>query len=71
MDRIQVSSSTIASIGYDVSGETLEVEFKGGLIYQYSGVPLGLYNGLMSASSKGNYLDEYIKKGGYPYRKIK
>lgn len=71
MDRIQVISSNIVSIGYDVSEKTLEVEFKSGSIYQYYGVPLSLYNGLMSAGSKGNYLNEYIKKGGYRCRKIK
>lgn len=39
MDRETVQSSNIASVGYDLSSSTLEIEFKSGGIYQYSGVP--------------------------------
>jgi KTSC domain len=69
MDRKSVSSSNIASIGYDSSSQTLEVEFHGGSVYQYSGVPQEVYDGLMGASSHGKYLNEYIK-GTYSYSKV-
>ncbi|ULH13633.1 KTSC domain-containing protein [Serratia marcescens] len=49
----------------------LEVEFKNGSIYQYLYVPYAHYQGLMGASSKGGYLDAYIKKGGYQFKQIK
>ncbi|MDP4280182.1 MAG: KTSC domain-containing protein [Dehalococcoides mccartyi] len=70
MERIPVDSSNLASIGYDVASFTLEVEFINGTIYQYSGVPENEYNGLMSASSKGSYLNQQIKKAGYPYTRV-
>lgn len=65
-----MSSSNIASIGYDASDMILEVEFLNGAIYQYYDVPQSVYDGLMSASSHGSYLDAYVKKGGYRYSKI-
>jgi hypothetical protein len=70
MRRVAVQSSNIASVGYDPTSSTLEIEFHNGGIYQYSNVPESIYNGIMSAASKGTYFDQYIKKGGYGYRKI-
>lgn len=70
MDRVRVSSSNIASIGYDARTQTLEVEFHSGSVYQYHGVPPSLYQGLMGAPSHGEYLDAYIKKGGYAHTRI-
>lgn len=62
MDRTPVSSSNIASIGYDEDSQTLEVEFKDGSVYQYLGVPLSEHEGIMNASSHGTYLNANIKK---------
>ena len=70
MDREPVESSNLASVGYDESSSTLEIEFRHGDIYQYSAVPLSVYQGLMSASSKGQYFDQNIKKAGYPYARV-
>jgi hypothetical protein len=66
MQRISVVSSNLASVGYESSTGTLEVEFHSGAIYQYAGVPESAYNGLMNAASKGRYLDRSVKKVGYP-----
>lgn len=71
MNRTRVSSSNIASIGYDSGTQTLEVEFLDGSVYQYHNVPSGVHQGLMGASSHGSYLDTYIKKGGYRYSKVR
>jgi KTSC domain len=70
MNRIPVSSSNLASVGYDPATQTLEVEFLNGGIYNYSGVPSSVYSGLMSAVSHGTYFDRNIKKAGYNYRKV-
>lgn len=70
MERQYVSSSNIASIGYDVDNMVLEVEFLNGSIYQYYDVPQIIYDGLMAADSHGKYLAAYIKKGGYRYTRI-
>ena len=69
MQRIQVESSNIAAIGYDEKFETLEVEFLNGAVYQYFDVPKQIYDGLMSASSHGQYLNQNIK-GSYRYSKV-
>lgn len=70
MQRTPVQSSNLASVGYDPPSATLEVEFHSSGIYQYFGVPSEIYEGLMSAGSKGTYFDQRIKKGGYPYSKV-
>ncbi len=70
MNRISVSSSNLASVGYDSNNQILEVEFLHGGVYQYSGVPSSVYSGLMTASSHGSYFDQHVKKAGYYYRKV-
>ena len=62
MERLQVVSSNIRSVGYDPGSSTLEVEFNSGSIYQYLNVAKDEYEGLMSASSKGRYFNTNIKK---------
>lgn len=69
MERIQVSSSNIASIGYDPDGEILEIEFLKGTVYQYYNVPKYVYDELMSAASHGSYLSANIK-GTYSYSQV-
>lgn len=69
MERQAVSSSNIASIGYDSSSQTLEVEFLNGGVYQYFDVPEQVYNDFMNASSHGQYLAQNIK-GHYRYSKV-
>ena len=70
MQRKYVTSSNIASIGYDAEQMILEVEFNYGSIYQYFDVPESVYEGLMTADSHGKYLDAYVKKAGYRYEKL-
>lgn len=61
MDRTAVRSSNIRAIGYDPQSQTLEVEFTTGGVYQYSGVPDAVYQGLMRAGSKGAYFHAHVK----------
>lgn len=69
MIRDPVTSSNIASIGYDAGNETLEVEFTNGSIYQYFNVPSGMFEQLTQAPSKGQFLNHYIKNA-YPYSRV-
>ena len=69
MNRDPVASSNIASIGYDLDSETLEIEFTNGSIYQYFNVPSGLNDQLMAAPSKGQFLNVYIRNG-YPFSRV-
>ena len=69
MNRTLVSSSNVASVGYDSNSMTLEVEFRNGGIYQYFDVPEQVYNELMQASSKGEFLSNQLK-GHYRYARV-
>lgn len=69
MERKPVTSSNIASIGYDESTSTLEIEFLNNSIYQYFDVPQHIYQGLMQADSHGQFLAQNIK-GVYRYSKV-
>lgn len=69
MNRQPVSSSNIASIGYDVDSQTLEIEFLNGGVYQYFDVPQHIFDGIMNAESHGQFLAQNIK-GIYRYSKV-
>ena len=75
MKRITVKSSNVAEVGYEDSTRTLEVEFNDGSIYQYSGVPASVHEGLLDASARGEsvgrYFDRYVKKAGFKYSKLR
>jgi hypothetical protein len=71
MEMQAVTSTDVSEIGYDYESATLRIRFlKGGILYDYYNVPEEIYLGLMNAPSIGQYLNVYIKKGGYPYAKI-
>ncbi|WDF97449.1 KTSC domain-containing protein [Pectobacterium carotovorum subsp. carotovorum] len=63
MQRQQVSSSRIDSIGYDPKTHTLEIAFHNKDIYQYVGVPESIYKKFISDAvvSKGRFFDGVIK----------
>ena len=61
INRIPVSSSDLRSVGYNPESQTLEIEFRSGGVYRYSGVPESVYRSLMAASSHGKYFHEHIK----------
>lgn len=61
MQRVPVSSSNIASIGYDEAAKTLEIEFHTGSVYQYLNVPIEIYRGLLKAGSPGGYFRNHVK----------
>jgi len=69
MNRIPVSSTNVAAVGYDQSTMTLEVEFLNGSEYQYFDVPPAIYQGLIGAESIGSYLAQSIKNN-FRYTKL-
>ena len=69
-ERIPVESSNLKAVAYSASYETLEIEFHGGRVYWYQGVPERIYEGLMSASSKGSYHHNHIK-WNFPYTRYR
>jgi hypothetical protein len=69
MQRGPVSSSNVASVGYDEATSTLEIEFLSGQVYQYFDVPEDVHTSLMYASSVGSFLAHNIKNK-YQYQKV-
>jgi len=61
LKRQSVSSSNLASIGYDASSNTLEVEFNSGRVYEYYDVPASEHRALMNVSSHGTYFNANIR----------
>lgn len=68
MERQAVSSSTIASIGYDPATEILEIEFHKTGIYHYFNVPEAVHESLMTAQSHGIFFNSNIK-GQFAYER--
>jgi len=69
MERLPVTSSSIAEIGYDPSTATLEIMFVDGRVYQYFDVPVAVYEALMTASSVGQYFHREIR-GIYRFARV-
>lgn len=53
-------SSNIASFGWQ--DDTLYIEFKAGVVYAYTDVSIGVYNGMVAADSVGSYFHAHVKK---------
>ena len=69
MRRVLVTSSTLASVGYDPDTHVLEVQFRHGGIYRYADVPADVHAALMAADSLGSYLSRVIKPN-YAFHRI-
>jgi hypothetical protein len=57
---IPVESSMVDSVGYDEERHLLQVIFISGQVYCYEGVPPEVFQGLLEAESKGQYMRAYI-----------
>lgn len=66
MNMIPVSSSNVASIGYQ--NGVIEVHFHNGYAYQYTGTSEALFNEFLNASSKGKFVHQRLKDRFPTYR---
>lgn len=69
MQRLPVESSDIVSVGYEPAAKILEVEFRGGRVYQYRDVEPGIHVQFMRADSYGTFFFAHIN-GRYRYEKV-
>ncbi|WP_306992718.1 KTSC domain-containing protein [Amycolatopsis thermophila] len=69
MRRRPVSSTALASVGYDATRRVLEVEFRHHGIYRYLGVESAIHRALLDADSKGQYFQERIRDR-YPCERV-
>jgi hypothetical protein len=58
---MKVTSSNISDISYDEKSRTMSITFHDGATYNYFDVPIGVYDRLLTAGSKGSYFAQYIK----------
>jgi KTSC domain len=56
-----VDSSSLASVAYDGEQKILQIEFRDRSVYQYSRVPVAIYEELWQAESKGVYYNRQIR----------
>ncbi len=61
MEMIRVRSSAINAVGYDQPTGRMRIVFEQGDSYDFCSVPIHIYEGLMSASSKGIYYNDHIR----------
>ncbi len=64
-----VTSSHIASVGYDADSRALYIEFSNGALWRYDGVPPFTASGLAQAGSAGQYFHANIKNS-YPATRV-
>ena len=62
MERKNVNSSTIRSVGYDAREQVLEIEFTSGSIYQYSRVSPEIHRKLRAAPTIGSFFKDNIEE---------
>jgi hypothetical protein len=63
-----VESRAVVRIGYDAETEEAYVEYLGGGLYAYEGVPADVFEELATADSKGTFVNAVIKQ--CPFRSI-
>ena len=61
MERQPISSSNIISAGYAPATQTLEIEFKGGIVWQYMHFPEEMWYEFLGAPSQGKYFYAQIR----------
>lgn len=69
MQRVPVTSTSIASLGYDAATSTLEVEFETGAVYRYFAVPRAVHDALLKAESIGQTFNVVVR-GRYPWTPV-
>jgi hypothetical protein len=61
MARVELKSTSLHAATYEEQSSLLELEFRSGASYRYSGVPAQTYQELMLAESKGRYFNQHIR----------
>lgn len=69
INHAPVESSSVKTIGYDKEKQELHVTFRGSGRYVYQNVPSYVYESLMMAGSKGNFIHHNLKNR-YEFNKI-
>ncbi len=69
MDFTPVKSRMILGIRYNEKTYEMDIVFRTGEKYRYKNVPLIIYDGLMKATSHGQYMHKKVL-GRYKYERL-
>lgn len=61
MEQKPVKSSNIASVGFCPDRKCISVQFRNGSVYEYEDCDRKLFDDLMSAESKGKFVNAHLK----------
>lgn len=62
MERLPVDSTTLSWVSYSSAQRLLQLGFHTGNVYKYFDVPVGTFQALLRADSKGRYFNLHIRK---------
>ena len=60
LETVNVNSTAINEVKYDVENEALQVEFTNKSKYIYKEVPKHVFKGITDSDSKGKFINQYI-----------
>lgn len=69
MKRTPVQSDILRSVGYAPCASVLEIEFTGGEVGQFVGVPTSIHDALLASASMDHFFAEHIRES-YACRRI-
>ena len=69
MERHAIVSRALVSVGYEDGARELQVEFRSGHVYSYSGVPRSVYDWLLRVPNKELFVTRQVR-GHYPERAL-
>ena len=58
---VQVISSSISDVEYEVGSKVMTVKFKNGRTYEYANVPREVFQELLTSDSKGRFFNQNIR----------
>jgi hypothetical protein len=67
--RVKLESRSLAAATYDERRQMLQLDFRDGTRYLYSGIAPKLYREFLCASSQGSFFNRHIRTD-FPYVKI-
>jgi len=65
---VDVNSTAISTASYEYDSYRLRLTFKNGGKYEYSRVPVHVFEGLRSSESKGRFINKYVLSSFTPTR---
>lgn len=64
-------SSNVASFGYDLAGERLQIQFSNGGLYEYAHVKPEVFASLASSDSVGKWVARELVAKKWPFEKLR